>query len=138
MCCFDDIKGTSEKLQEVINIAKRVSTSDVTILLRGESGTGKEMFAQSIHQASLRSDKPFIAINCAAIPENLLESELFGYVKGAFTGAVTDKLGRFELANGGTIFLDEIGDMSLHLQAKLLRVVQERRIERSETINREM
>jgi transcriptional regulator with PAS, ATPase and Fis domain len=130
MCCFEDIKGTSAKLQEVITIAKRVSTSDVTILLRGESGTGKEMFAQSIHQESLRSDKPFVALNCAAIPENLLESELFGHVKGAFTGAVIDKPGRFELANGGTIFLDEIGDMSLHLQAKLLRVVQERKIER--------
>lgn len=127
---FDEIKGTSEKLQQVINTAKRVSTSNVTILLRGESGTGKEMFAQSIHQESLRSNKPFIALNCAAIPENLLESELFGHVKGAFTGAVTDKPGRFELANGGTIFLDEIGDMSLHLQAKLLRVLQERKIER--------
>ncbi|WP_066322105.1 sigma-54-dependent Fis family transcriptional regulator [Bacillus sp. FJAT-29814] len=130
MCCFEDIKGTSAKLQEVITIAKRVSTSDVTILLRGESGTGKEIFAQSIHKESSRSDKPFVALNCAAIPENLLESELFGHVKGSFTGAVTDKPGRFELANGGTIFLDEIGDMSLHLQAKLLRVVQERKIER--------
>jgi transcriptional regulator with PAS, ATPase and Fis domain len=127
---FNDIKGTSDSIQSVIDIAKRVAPSDTSILLRGESGTGKEVFAQSIHQASERKNGSFIALNCAAIPENLLESELFGYVKGAFTGSIGDKQGRFELANGGTIFLDEIGDLSLHLQAKLLRVVQERKIER--------
>ncbi|MEH7324328.1 sigma 54-interacting transcriptional regulator [Cytobacillus firmus] len=127
---FHDVKGTSEAIQRVVEIAKRVAPSDSSVLLRGESGTGKEVFAQSIHQASNRKDGPFIAINCAAIPESLLESELFGHVKGAFTGSNADKPGRFEMANGGTIFLDEIGDLSLHLQAKLLRVIQERKIER--------
>ncbi|WP_052659553.1 sigma-54 interaction domain-containing protein [Bacillus alveayuensis] len=126
---FHDIKGVSHSIQSVIEMAKRVAPSSTTIMLRGESGTGKEVFAQSIHQYSNRAHKPFIAINCAAIPETLLESELFGYAKGAFTGAKERKKGRFELANGGTIFLDEIGDMSLHLQAKLLRVIQERKIE---------
>ncbi|MCP8967985.1 sigma-54 interaction domain-containing protein [Ectobacillus ponti] len=130
LCTFQQIKGTSDRLIEVIQRARRVSASDVTVLIRGESGTGKELFAQSIHMESLRADKPFVAINCAAIPENLLESELFGHVKGAFTGAVADKPGRFEMAHGGTLFLDEIGDMPLQLQVKLLRVVQERRIER--------
>lgn len=127
---FNDIKGTSSAIQSAIEIAKRVAPSDTSTLLRGESGTGKEMFAQSIHEASHRRNGPFIALNCAAIPESLLESELFGHVKGAFTGSMGDRPGRFELANGGTIFLDEIGDLSLHLQAKLLRVVQERKIER--------
>ncbi|MGW6381221.1 sigma-54 interaction domain-containing protein [Peribacillus butanolivorans] len=127
---FKDVKGTSDSIQTVVDIAKRVAPSDTSILLRGESGTGKEVFAQAIHQASNRRDGSFIALNCAAIPESLLESELFGHVKGAFTGSSRDKPGRFEMANGGTIFLDEIGDLSLHLQAKLLRVVQERKIER--------
>ncbi len=127
---FNDVKGTSDSIQSVIDIAKRVAPSDSSVLLRGESGTGKEVFAQSIHQASNRKDSSFIALNCAAIPETLLESELFGHVKGSFTGSNADKPGRFELANQGTIFLDEIGDLSLHLQAKLLRVVQERKIER--------
>ena len=127
---FEEIKGVSEALQMSISTAKRVSKGEATIMLRGESGTGKELFAQSIHNESDRMDNPFIAINCAAIPENLLESELFGYEKGAFTGADKDKPGRFELANKGTIFLDEIGDMSLYLQAKLLRVIQEKTIER--------
>ncbi|PLR79935.1 Fis family transcriptional regulator [Bacillus canaveralius] len=127
---FNDVKGTSDSIQTVVDMAKRVAPSDASILLRGESGTGKEVFAQSIHQASHRKNGAFIALNCAAIPEALLESELFGHVKGAFTGSSGDKPGRFELANGGTIFLDEIGDLSLHLQAKLLRVVQERKIER--------
>ncbi|MFB5195320.1 sigma-54 interaction domain-containing protein [Neobacillus sp. KR4-4] len=127
---FKDVKGTSDSIQTVVDIAKRVAPSDTSILLRGESGTGKEVFAQAIHQASNRRDGSFIALNCAAIPESLLESELFGHVKGAFTGSSGDKPGRFEMANGGTIFLDEIGDLSLHLQAKLLRVVQERKIER--------
>lgn len=127
---FNDVKGTSESIQNVIDIGKRIAPSDTTVLLRGESGTGKEVFAQGIHSASHRQDGPFIALNCAAIPESLLESELFGHVKGAFTGATGDKAGRFELAEGGTIFLDEIGDLPLPLQAKLLRVVQERKIER--------
>jgi transcriptional regulator with PAS, ATPase and Fis domain len=127
---FADIKGVSKPLQTAINAAKRVAHGDATIMLRGESGTGKEMFAQSIHHESRRKDQPFIAINCAAIPENLLESELFGYEKGAFTGADKSKPGRFELANKGTIFLDEIGDMPLYLQAKILRVIQEKTIER--------
>ena len=127
---FSDIKGVSQTITSAIDIAKRVSSSNTTILLRGESGTGKEVFAQSIHRASQRKNNPFVAINCAAIPENLLESELFGHVKGAFTDAKEDKLGRVELAQGGTIFLDEIGDMSLDLQVKLLRVIQERKIER--------
>ncbi|WP_409304877.1 sigma-54 interaction domain-containing protein [Peribacillus sp. SCS-155] len=127
---FDDVKGISEHILTVIDMAKRVAPSNSSILLRGESGTGKEVFAQSIHHDSNRSKGPFVALNCAAIPESLLESELFGHVKGAFTGSNADKPGRFELANGGTIFLDEIGDLSLSLQAKLLRVVQERKIER--------
>lgn len=127
---FAEIKGVSEALQQSINAAKRVSKGDATIMLRGESGTGKELFAQSIHNESDRKDKPFVAINCAAIPENLLESELFGYEKGSFTGADMEKQGRFELAHKGTMFLDEIGDMSLYLQAKLLRVLQEKTIER--------
>jgi transcriptional regulator with PAS, ATPase and Fis domain len=127
---FAEIKGVSEVLQITKNAAERVSKSDATIMLRGESGTGKELFAQSIHNESERRKRPFITINCAAIPENLLESELFGYEKGAFTGAAKDKPGRFELAHTGTIFLDEIGDMSLYLQAKLLRVIQEKTIER--------
>lgn len=127
---FAEIKGVSEALQQSINAAKRVSKGDATIMLRGESGTGKELFAQSIHNESDRKDKPFVAINCAAIPENLLESELFGYEKGSFTGADKEKQGRFELAHKGTMFLDEIGDMSLYLQAKLLRVLQEKTIER--------
>lgn len=127
---FNDIKGTSAAIQNVIEVAKRVSPSNSSILLRGESGTGKEIFAQSIHSESNRREGPFIALNCAAIPESLLESELFGHVKGAFTGSNGNRAGRFEMANGGTIFLDEIGDLSLSLQAKLLRVVQERKIER--------
>jgi sigma-54 dependent transcriptional regulator, acetoin dehydrogenase operon transcriptional activator AcoR len=127
---FAEIKGVSKSLQLAINAAKRVAQGDATIMLRGESGTGKEMFAQSIHHESNRKSQPFIAINCAAIPENLLESELFGYEKGAFTGADKSKPGRFELANQGTLFLDEIGDMPLYLQAKILRVIQEKTIER--------
>ncbi|WP_303838274.1 sigma-54-dependent Fis family transcriptional regulator [Evansella sp. LMS18] len=128
---FNDIKGVSESIRSVKETAKRISEGNMTILLRGESGTGKEVFAQAIHGASHRSQAKFIAINCAAIPESLLESELFGYESGAFTGAQKKgKAGRFELANGGTLFLDEIGDMSLQLQAKLLRILQERKLER--------
>ncbi|OQX59371.1 hypothetical protein B5M50_03080, partial [candidate division KSB1 bacterium 4484_219] len=120
----------SGKMQEVFRLVEKVCTEDTTVLIRGESGTGKELIAIAIHQNSPRVNKPFVAVNCAAIPENLLESELFGYEKGAFTGADKRKLGRFELAGEGTIFLDEIGDFSPALQAKLLRVLQTRQIER--------
>lgn len=124
---FSDILGKSKLIQKVKNDALQVAKSESTVIIRGESGTGKEMFARAIHQNSMRSEGPFIALNCAAIPETLLESELFGYEDGAFTGAKKGgKLGKFDLANKGTIFLDEIGDMSLHLQVKLLRVLQEK------------
>ena len=125
-----NIIGTSVKMQEIFEIIKKVVNYDVTILITGESGTGKELVAQAIHYNSPRRDKPFIKLNCAALPETLLESELFGYDKGAFTGAVSAKPGRFELAEGGTIFLDEIGDTTLNMQAKLLRVIQEKEYER--------
>lgn len=128
---FDMIIGNSAALKRVKQEAAQAAAGNATVLIQGESGTGKELFARALHCASDRCDKPFIAINCAAIPESLLESELFGYEEGAFTGARRGgKPGKFELADGGTIFLDEIGDMSLSLQAKLLRVLQERRIER--------
>ncbi|RKY73343.1 hypothetical protein DRQ00_12525, partial [candidate division KSB1 bacterium] len=127
---FENIIGSSGKMQEVFRLVEKVCTEDTTVLIRGESGTGKELIAIAIHQNSPRVNKPFVAVNCAAIPENLLESELFGYEKGAFTGADKRKLGRFELAGEGTIFLDEIGDFSPALQAKLLRVLQTRQIER--------
>ncbi|NYE58143.1 sigma-54 interaction domain-containing protein [Carboxydothermus ferrireducens] len=127
---FNDIIGKDEKLLEAKKIAKKAAKSDATVLLLGESGTGKEMFAQAIHMESSRSSKPFVKINCAAIPENLLESELFGYEKGAFTGATKTKMGKFELAHQGTIFLDEIGDLNLFLQAKLLRVLEDKQFER--------
>lgn len=123
---FEHIIGNSPKMIEVKNLASRVASSKSTVLLRGESGTGKELFARAIHNASNRRNSPFVAINCASIPENLLESELFGYDGGAFTGASKEgKMGKFELANGGTLFLDEIGDLPLHLQPKILRVLQE-------------
>lgn len=123
--------GISPTLQKALDIAKQAARSDSTILIRGESGTGKEMFARTIHDTSPRSQGPFIAINCAAIPEGLLESELFGYEEGSFTGAKKGgKTGKIELANQGTLFLDEIGDMPFPLQAKLLRVIQEKRIDR--------
>ncbi|AXU52073.1 TPA: sigma-54 interaction domain-containing protein [Clostridioides difficile] len=126
---FKDIKTNSPKMFECIDLAKKVSKSDLSILIRGESGTGKELIAQSIHNNSNRKNQPFIAVNCAAVPENLLESQLFGYDKGTFTGGLKDgKQGLFELANNGTIFLNEIGDMPLELQTKLLRVLQEKQI----------
>ncbi|MDU4856349.1 MAG: sigma 54-interacting transcriptional regulator, partial [Clostridioides difficile] len=126
---FKDIKTNSPKMFECIDLAKKVSKSDLSILIRGESGTGKELIAQSIHNNSNRKNQPFIAVNCAAVPENLLESQLFGYDKGTFTGGLKDgKQGLFELANNGTIFLDELGDMPLELQTKLLRVLQEKQI----------
>ncbi|HBO84784.1 MAG: Fis family transcriptional regulator [Deltaproteobacteria bacterium GWC2_42_11] len=124
------IIGTNNKMRECIRIAEKVSASNSTVLIYGESGTGKELIAKGIHHNSQRRDKPFMAINCAAIPENLLESELFGYEKGAFTGAFARKIGLFEYADGGTLFLDEIGDMGTALQAKLLRTIQEREIRR--------
>lgn len=128
---FDDILCKSEIMQKSIHLAKKIALTDYTILISGESGTGKELMAQSIHNFSARKDKPFVAINCAALPESLLESELFGYEKGAFTGASPQgKIGLFEQANHGTIFLDEIGDMSLNLQARLLRVLQEKQVTR--------
>ncbi len=124
------IIGRSEAMQEVFWTIEKVAPSRATVLLLGESGTGKELVARAVHEASPRKDAPFIKVNCAALPENLLESELFGHDKGAFTGATAAKPGRFELADGGTIFLDEIGEMPLLLQAKLLRVLQERQFER--------
>ncbi|RKY04365.1 Fis family transcriptional regulator [Candidatus Poribacteria bacterium] len=127
---FGDIIYRSEKMAEVIEITKRVASVNSTVLIRGESGTGKELIARAIHQASPRRDGPFIPVNCGALPETLLESELFGHEKGAFTGAIARKLGRFELADGGTIFLDEIGDMPPALQVKLLRVLQDKQFER--------
>lgn len=126
----DEIVGTSRKMQEVFKLIGRVAKSDVTVLITGESGTGKELIAKAIHRYSHRRNKPFLAINCAALPPNLLEAELFGYEKGAFTGAVSSKKGIFEQANGGTIFLDEIGELELSLQSKLLRVLQEKEIRR--------
>ena len=108
----------------------KLAPTELSVLVLGETGTGKELVAQALHEQSPRKDGPFMSINCGAIPENLLESELFGHAKGAFTGAHADKIGKFEAANGGTIFLDEIGEMPMSLQVKLLRVLQERRIER--------
>ncbi|MBL4762526.1 MAG: sigma-54-dependent Fis family transcriptional regulator [Gammaproteobacteria bacterium] len=125
-----DLIAEDPRSLELLELAKRVAPKDATVLLCGESGTGKEVFAQFIHQQSLRKDKAFIAINCAAIPENMLESVLFGYEKGAFTGAYKSMPGKFEQAQGGTLLLDEISEMDLNLQAKLLRVLQEREVER--------
>ena len=124
------IIGRSKLMQEVYKAIGRVSTADATVLIRGESGTGKELVARAIYQYSLRADKPFMVINCVAIPENLLESELFGYEKGAFTGASHRRVGKIEQANGGTVLLDEIGDMPFSIQAKILRLLQEKSIER--------
>lgn len=126
---FSTIIGCSSSLKDCTIIAEKASQSTSTVLIRGESGTGKELIAKAIHNNSTRKDKPFVRVNCAAIPENLLESELFGYEKGAFTGAVKSKPGKFNIANGGTIFLDEIGDMPTSMQVKLLRVLQEREFE---------
>jgi DNA-binding NtrC family response regulator len=126
---FDNIVGCSEKLKEVFQLVQKVAETDSTVLITGASGTGKELIARAIHYNSKRSKQAMVPVNCGAIPENLLETELFGYVKGAFTGAIKSKVGKFELAHGGTIFLDEIGDMSLKLQVKMLRVLQERRFE---------
>jgi two-component system NtrC family response regulator len=127
---FESIVGSSDKIKGVLDLAGRVAGSDATVLITGERGTGKELLAKGIHFNSPRSVGPFVAVNCAAIPETLIESELFGHVKGAFTGAVKDKEGKFELADGGTILLDEIGDLRVDLQAKILRVLQERMVDR--------
>ncbi len=127
---FENMIGKNEKMQEIYDLIPKIAKTKATVLIEGESGTGKELVAHSIHQYSTREDKPFIRVNCAALAESLLESELFGHVRGAFTGAVTHKLGRFELADGGTIFLDEIGEISLSTQAKLLRAVQDGEIEK--------
>jgi Nif-specific regulatory protein len=125
-----NIIGNSKAMQEVYKLIAQVSSSDTTVLLRGESGTGKELVAHALHYASPRATKPFVKVNCAALPEGVIESELFGHEKGAFTGAVASRKGRFELAEGGTLFLDEIGDLSPAMQIKLLRVLQEKEFER--------
>jgi formate hydrogenlyase transcriptional activator len=127
---FDNIIGRSASLRAVLDQIPIVAPTDSTVLILGETGTGKELIAHAIHNRSARRDKPFVRVNCAAIPSGLIESELFGHERGAFTGAITRKIGRFELANGGTIFLDEIGDLPSDLQAKLLRVLQEQEFER--------
>jgi nitrogen regulation protein NR(I) len=126
----DALIGKSKPMQEIYKAIGRVAPTDATVLIRGESGTGKELVARALYQHSLRSAKPFLVINCVAIPETLLESELFGYEKGAFTGAVNRRVGKFEQAHGGTVFLDEIGDMPFSIQAKILRLLQEKSIER--------
>ncbi len=127
---IEGIIGESGQMVEVISLVQRVAASEATVLIRGESGTGKELIAKAIHYTSPRAARPLVRVNCAALPENLLESELFGHEKGSFTGAISTRKGRFELADTGTLFLDEIGDLPLHLQAKLLRVLQEREFER--------
>ena len=121
---FENIAGESRVIRDAVGRAKRAALRGVSILLLGESGTGKEMFAHAVHKVSPRRDRPFVPINCAALSQTLLESELFGHVKGAFTGADRDRPGAFELANGGTLFLDEVGECDLETQAKLLRVLQ--------------
>lgn len=126
---FEQIIGRSEGIQNVLSLVERVADSDSTVLVTGESGTGKELIARAVHYNSPRADQAFVAINCGAIPSELLESELFGHVKGAFTGAIANRIGRFEMADGGTIFLDEIGDLEPALQVKLLRVLQQRSFE---------
>jgi two-component system response regulator AtoC len=126
---FESIVGDSGAMQDVLRKVAKVARSSATVLVRGESGTGKELIARAIHMNSPRRDGPFVAVNCASLPETLLESELFGYEKGAFTGATKRKKGKFELATGGTLFLDEVGDMPMSIQAKLLRAIQERKID---------
>lgn len=127
---YKDIIGKSPKMQELLALVRTVAESNTTVLIQGESGTGKEIIARVIHSSSPRADGPFVAVNCAALPETLLESELFGHEKGAFTGAVARRKGKFELANGGTLFLDEIGDMSPKTQAQLLRIIEEQEFQR--------
>ena len=126
---FEDIIGKNREIQEIFNILPDVAESDCTVLIEGPSGSGKELFARAIHNLSARKDKPYVVVNCGAMPDNLLESELFGYVKGAFTDAQHDKEGRFAIAERGTIFFDEIGDISPLFQIKLLRILQEKEYE---------
>lgn len=127
---FSNLIGNSKKMRDVFAVAGQVARRDSTVLITGESGTGKELLAKAIHQNSLRAGKPFIAVNCGALPETLVESELFGHTKGAFTGAAGDRAGKFETANEGTIFLDEVGELPLNVQVKLLRVLQEREVDK--------
>jgi transcriptional regulator with PAS, ATPase and Fis domain len=127
---LSEIVGSSPQIKELFSLLRKVAPSPTTILLLGESGTGKELFANAAHRLSKRSEGPFIAVNCTAIPESLFESELFGHEKGAFTGAVTNRPGRCELADGGTLFLDEVGELPLAMQVKLLRTLQEREVQR--------
>ncbi len=128
--CFEEIVGRSPALQQVLQQVMIVAPTDSTVLLHGETGTGKELIARAIHNLSSRRERPYVRMNCAAIPSGLLESELFGHEKGAFTGALMQRKGRFELADGGSLFLDEIGDISMELQPKLLRAIQEQEFER--------
>jgi len=135
---FNEIVGHSPRMLQIYNLIKQVGGTKTNVLISGESGTGKELVARAIHQMSPRAEKPFVTINCSAIPDSLMESELFGHVKGAFTGAVANKKGLFEIAHGGTVFLDEIGDLSSFIQVKLLRVIQERefmRVGETETLS---
>src|SRR3954451_22723091 len=127
---MSEILTADHRMKELIQLARTVAQSKATVLIQGASGTGKELLAALVHENGTRAGRPFVAINCAAIPENLLESELFGYERGAFTGAVNSKAGKFEFANGGTILLDEISEMDVRLQAKLLRVIQEGEVDR--------
>ena len=127
---FENLVAGSRKMHEVFKLAAQVARRDSTVLVTGESGTGKELLAKAIHQNSLRAAKPFITVNCGAIPETLIESELFGHRKGSFTGAIADRVGKFEAANEGTVFLDEIGELPINLQVRLLRVIQEREIDK--------
>src|SRR5271154_7470523 len=127
---FEDIVGSSEALSKILRQLSKVASSDCTVLILGETGTGKELIARAIHKRSNRAERAFFGVNCAAIPASLIASELFGHEKGAFTGATQRRLGRFESANGGTVFLDEVGDLPPEVQVTLLRVLQEREIER--------
>jgi len=136
---YHGIIGKSKKMQEVFGLVKKLANIETTVLITGESGTGKELIARALHQSGRRASKPFIAVNCSALPENLLESELFGHVKGSFTGAVSNNIGRFQAADGGSIMLDEIADSSPHIQLKLLRVLQEKEFEVvGETVSRKV